>query len=141
MSYRSLRHLFSHLDGTTTDPRSFDGPLGKQLSNCEVLEIVAFEPVALNSFPAVDEQDISADQKYLIKIAIGISNGSVSQELAQRKPGPVNHARWLTMASRLLRLSVSTIMPSAALQLIVKFLMKYYIPLWLTIKVENTCSE
>ena len=37
-----LRHLVQHLDGTTTGPRGFQGPIGKALGNCEKLHFVNF---------------------------------------------------------------------------------------------------
>jgi len=30
-----LRHVFALLDGKTSGPKSFDGPIGKQLASCE----------------------------------------------------------------------------------------------------------
>jgi len=38
-----LRHLLIHLDGSTTGPKAFSGPIGKALVNCPTLPVVAFE--------------------------------------------------------------------------------------------------
>jgi hypothetical protein len=37
------RHLLIHLDGSTTGPKAFSGPIGKALVNCPTLPVVAFE--------------------------------------------------------------------------------------------------
>lgn len=42
-----LRHLFQYLDGVTTGPRGYSGPIGKQLANCHNRPGVAFEAVSL----------------------------------------------------------------------------------------------
>lgn len=36
-----LRHLFAHLDGTTSGPTSYTGSIGKTISKCEDLPIVS----------------------------------------------------------------------------------------------------
>ena len=45
MNELPLRHLVKRVDGCTSGPKSFVGPLGKQLANVEQLDIVDFEPI------------------------------------------------------------------------------------------------
>lgn len=37
-----LRHLLLHLDGKTTGPKCFSGPIGSELQKCESMPIVQF---------------------------------------------------------------------------------------------------
>ena len=48
-----LRHLLEHLDGSTTGLRSFFGHIGKALSICQNMSVVAFEKIA-TALPTVD---------------------------------------------------------------------------------------
>ena len=38
-----LRHLFTHLDGTTAGPNAFTGALGKALLSCQSLDVVSLK--------------------------------------------------------------------------------------------------
>ena len=44
-----LRHIFCYLDGGTSGPQAFLGPIGKALKACEELPIIAFEPIEPSS--------------------------------------------------------------------------------------------
>ena len=41
-----LRHLFHFLDGNTSGPRGYVGPIGKFLETCHNLPVINFEPIA-----------------------------------------------------------------------------------------------
>ncbi|CAH0555064.1 unnamed protein product [Brassicogethes aeneus] len=98
-----LRHLFQHLDGLTTGPPEFSGPIGKKLSECDKLQVINVE----SDLPVdVDETELSTDQKYLLQICRAVVSGNVSDSVARRDPGKVSHSRWLTKANRLLRLYI-----------------------------------
>ena len=97
-----LRHLFSNLDGKTSGPRCFTGPIGKLLQNCEMKTIQKFYPIEV-PLVIIDETDLSTDQKYLLEIYEAVSSGRVSEDFGKRSPGSSNHARWLTTANRILR--------------------------------------
>ena len=100
-----LRHLFLHLDGATTGPLGFYGPIGKALNSCVELAVVAFEPVQLSQpLPAVDLGDISTDQQYMRVMCGAVDKADCSVDLALQNPGLLNHSRWLT-TNRILRLS------------------------------------
>ena len=128
-----LRHLFSVLDGKTSGPRCFTGPIGKLLALCETRSIVAFDPI--HSSPLqIERTDLSADQQYLLDIFMAIREGTIPDDLAKRSPGNLNHARWLTTGSRILRLYVSTEDPTDNLRSLAKFVMEVYAPMWFLIK-------
>ena len=40
-----LRHFFQHLDGKTSGPNEFTGPIGKALQSCLADPITFFEPI------------------------------------------------------------------------------------------------
>lgn len=131
-----LRHLFSSLDGKTSGPRCFTGPIGKQLQNCETKVVVSFTPIAALLVTTIDKNDLSTDQKYLHEMHQAVSSGMLSEDLAKRSPGSLNHARWLTTANRILRLYVSVENPCENLKTLVKFVMTVYIPMWFQIKTN-----
>jgi hypothetical protein len=135
-----LRHLFSHFDGRTSGPRCFTGPIGKLLQNCESQPIVEFDPIPAPVIN-IDIADLSSDQKYMLEIYLAVSRGTVSEDLAKKTPGCLNHARWLTMANRLLRVYVSSEDPSNSLKIIANFVMLVYIPMWFAIKYNPTVSS
>ena len=117
-----LRHIFQKLDGVTTGNCSFQGPIGKLIQSCEKMAIVKFKPIVdgegLPQLPSEVLDDLSGDQKYLYNIILSIRQGTVSDDLARKKPGPINHSRWLTLANRVCRLYISTIDPNTNLQMI-----------------------
>lgn len=88
----SLRHLFQHLDGDTTGPTSFSGPIGSQLNKCEKLPVVKFICVQCE-IPEIDRNTLSKDQQYLLDISIAIQSGICPDHLSIREPGPLSHTR------------------------------------------------
>lgn len=135
-----LRHLLQHLDGSTTGPRAFSGPIGKALPLCHLMPIVAFEKISVE-LPSVNLLCLSTDQKYLWEITSAVSCGEFSPALAQRNPGTLNHARWLTMANRVLRLFVSTSKPSEQLTILSTYIVRVYVPMWFSIKSKPSCKD
>ena len=136
-----LRHIIQKLDGGTTGPKAFTGPIGRLLSNCEELPVVDFEPIVFQTCPDLTSVDLSNDQRYLYDMCQAVSSGKCSADLALRKPGPVVHSRWLTTANRLLRLYVATERPSSNLITLVTYVIKVYGPVWFHIKVHSSCTE
>lgn len=63
-----FRHLFQTLDGETTGPKSFSGPIGVQLSKCEKLPVLNFESIECE-IPDIDKNILSKDQQYLLDIS------------------------------------------------------------------------
>lgn len=134
-----LRHLLQTLDGSTSGPRAFSGTLGKALSTCEILPVVAFEKIPTD-MPCVTSDDLSTDQRYLWEICHAVSNGQCSLALSTRNPGTMSHSRWLTTANRLLRLYIATDLPSPHLVTLVTYVMRVYAPSWFRIKMKPSCT-
>lgn len=135
-----FRHLFLHLDGDTTGPKSFSGPIGKKLAGCEKLPLVSFERVDC-PIPQVDRKVLSKDQLYLFHISAAINSGTISEDLATRNPGPISHSRWLTTANRILRLYVSLEKPSYEIRQLINFILKCYMPIWFKIKTSKNFTD
>jgi hypothetical protein len=134
-----LRHLFTHLDGTTAGPNAFTGALGKALSSCQYLDVVKFEAIDGDLPTITDFTSLSKDQRYLYEMCLAVRSGTISKNLSTREPGKVAHSRWLTTANRLLRLYVSTSEPSRSLFTLVQYVIKVYAPLWFEIKLKPQC--
>ena len=83
------------------------------------LPVVKFEKVSgkVNDMSDDVVRELSSNQQYLYSISKAVQNGVVSEQLAVCSPGNYNHARWLTLANRILRLYVSTQAPTDALNL------------------------
>lgn len=135
-----FRHLFQTLDGDTTGPKSFSGPIGTQLSKCEKLPVVNFECVECE-IPDIDRKVLSKDQQYLLDISSAIKSGSCPEDLSVREPGPLSHSRWLTLANRVLRLYISIGNPTDNHKTIVFFILKSYMPVWFHIKKSKYFTD
>ncbi|GBN99529.1 hypothetical protein AVEN_62826-1 [Araneus ventricosus] len=100
-----LRHLLNSLDGATTGPKEFCRPIGKAIETCEELPLAPFSSISVENMPHnIDRMVLSNDQQYLYDICPAISRVECYSELALRKPSAVAHSRWLTIASRILKL-------------------------------------
>ena len=102
-----FRAVFCNIDGTTKSPNHFAGPMGKTAEkNHDSLSVVNFQsiksPVEDMHFSDEVIKDLSSDQRLMYEHIIGISSGNMDLRFAHRRIGPVNHARWLTLAIRLL---------------------------------------
>ena len=130
-----LRHLIKRLDGDTDSGTGFKGPIGRQLPGCELLPVVEFEAIQSETIGIdTDAYKLSNDQEYLLQIYRAVASGSCPENLSLKKPGNINHSRWLTTASRILRLYISTENPSDVLKTLVKYIMNVYVPNWFDIK-------
>jgi hypothetical protein len=138
-----LRHLLHHLDGQTTGPRGFSGPIGKKLELCEKLPVIVFKSIDTN-LPEIHERiikDLSTDQKYMYQMVKAIASGNCSIDLATRDPGRISHSRWVTTANRLLRLYISTENPTDELVTLVTYVMRVYASMWFHIKIKPSCEN
>ncbi len=129
-----------HLDGPTSGPRAFGGPIGKVLGNCQTLPVVLFDQIEV-VLPIVILKDLSTDQQYLWEMCEAISKGECSPDLSKRNPGALNHSRWVTTANRVLRLYVACEEPSINLKHLVTYIVKVYGPLWFTIRMHPSCKD
>lgn len=120
-----MSHLLEHVDGPTTGPRAFSGPIGKVLSKCEQLPISVFEKIKVN-LPEVNNRELTINQQYLWEITNAVSNGHCPLALSKREPGKLNHSRWLTTANHLLRLYVANADPSDSLKTLARYVVTVY---------------
>jgi len=114
-----FRHLCQKLIGQ--NPNLWKGEIGQSLCSCEHLPVskMGFQAITDdNPLPDIDFDEISCDQAYLYRIMAAIRSGTISDDLLREQPGPPSHARWLTIASRVCRLYVSTESPSPELCLL-----------------------
>lgn len=136
-----MRHCFLELDGATTGPKLFSGPIGKQLVGVEKTAINSFKNFFSDDLPVLTQSvinDLSEDQKYLYKICHAIQKGSIEAGLTMSSPGTLVHSRFLTTANRVLRLYVSKKAPSAKLRSLANFIVTVYAPMWFKIKTNDS---
>lgn len=140
-----FRAVFKHLDGYTKTPTAFNGPIGNLCGRdfheqpqveftklCGPLNEMTFSEDLLN--------DLSCDQRLLFEYVLGISKGKVNTRFASWKIGPLNHARWLTLAIRLMCLWTRGAYPPELhnkLYQIIKFIVEVYAVSWFEIKRNN----
>ena len=144
-----FRAIFKLMDGTTRSPTTFIGPLGKLCgNNYQDRPQVEFPRISgsLDNFQLTAEEieDLSCDQRLLLEYALGISRGEVDPRYAAWKIGPLNQARWLTLAIRLMCLWTRGVYPyelSDKLQKIVKCIVEVYSVSWFEIKRDNKFSN
>lgn len=135
-----LRHLFIHIDGSTSGPQTFSREIGQQLGNCEKKSVVQFQPIAAELLE-LSTCDMSSDQKYLYRMVSAVITGIFPEDLGNKSPGKMSRARWLTRANRILRLYVSTETPSENLTILATYIVNVYAPTWFFIKTHPTCKD
>lgn len=127
-----LRAVVTYFFGDTIGPGKYIGKINSDINNCHTFKIVKFMKVSLNNMPScVEAFDLSVlnnDQKHLYELSKAVATGIVTDNLANRKPGDLSDPRWTALASRLLRLYVSTETPSLKLIGLVHFIQKVYVP-------------
>jgi hypothetical protein len=136
-----FRHIFDELDGGfgTSGPNSFKGELGKEVAgDIHLRDVVTFEPIesSLEDIPEDIFKGLSRDQQLLFKYAKAIIAGTVPVSLKDQKPGPLCHARWLTLALRDMILYTRTSSPSEPLIKTVKFIVQVYVVMWFKISKD-----
>lgn len=144
-----FRAVFKFLDGSTKSPTAFSGPLGKLcVIDHQDLPQVKFRtlsgPLDDIQFPDDTLTDLSTDQRLLLEYIRGISSGTVDPRFAAWKIGPVNHARWLTLAIRLMCVWTRGVCPPELqdeLYHAVKFIVEVYAVSWFEIKKDNEFSN
>ena len=132
------------MDGKSTTPGKFSGPIGQELSK-EIWKKppVEFEPVPCEVFdiPEDIKQDLSTDQKLLYDYWKAISTGHLPEDVMSKKAGELFHARWLTLAIRVLMFYTRAEKPSQNLKILVDFIVKFYAPFWFRIKRSKNFTE
>ena len=137
-----LKAIFKKLDGGTSGPRSFSGPIGQECnSNIHLRQQIFFNPIETevntNFIPDNVLNDLSSDQRLLFEYCKGVGSGKVEEKWAAWKIGPLNHARWLTLAIRILCLYTRQLQPSLTLKKLVHYIVKVYAPTWFRIKASS----
>lgn len=144
-----FRKLLEVLDGKTIGPKTSSGQIASMLDfDPQHKPILDFTPVSGRVTNVEDHvmHELSTDQLYLLRVCLLIQRGFTASDnyisfLQSAQPGQICHARWLTKASRLLRLYACEEHPSENLQRIVKFILNFYAPSWFHIKSHPTCQE
>lgn len=135
-----LRHLVRYLDGNTSGPLSFTGPIGKLIETCERLPVVRYEKIEVD-LPEVNLKELSTDQNYLYQICTAISTGNCPSNLANKSPGKLSHARWLTTANRILRAYIAIKNPSPSLKILTEYILRVYAKVWFLVKTVPFCTS
>ena len=101
-----LRHVFQNLDGVTSGPDSFSGPIARQLNGAvSEWKVVKFKSIPNPKFPVIPNSlmdDLSSDQYYAHRICSAVMLGSVDANLEFLEIGGLNHSLWLTLRCRIL---------------------------------------
>ena len=139
-----LRHVFITLDGRPTAPDAFSVPVGKSLSDrVSAWGVAKFKTLRNPSFPFLSNaviDNLSTDQFYAYRICWSVISGDVDEYLKLLEVGPLYHARWLTLACRILRLYVLKKKPSKTFSLLANFCINVYFPSWFETKFKNSIS-
>ena len=137
-----FRHLFCHCDGGygTSGPDSFKGPLGQSCArnNIHEMDVVDFRKIPSNLLELKEPvvKQLSRDQNLLYRYIKAIDSGVLPDNLVGQVPGPPCHARWLTLAVRLMILYTRTAVPCCGLNKVVKYIVQVYGPSWFAIKCK-----
>ncbi|XP_065649532.1 uncharacterized protein LOC136078212 [Hydra vulgaris] len=134
-----LRHIICELDGSTNGPKSYKGLIGDAASHQTLHKqlLVEFVPIYSEIELFVRSEvisDLTADQRKLYEYCVGISKGFISKKFLSKQPGPIFHARWLTLALRIMMVYVRTNKPSSELLVITKYIVQVYCVMWFAIK-------
>lgn len=145
-----FREVFKIVDGPTSGPSGFKGPVGSELKfdPCH-LPIADFKAVRgqMEDMPDEITADLSEDQKYLLRACLTVQQGKDAANpedikfLETASPGLLSHARWLTCANRTLRLYMGTENASEELLKLVAFIVLVYAPSWFKIKSHPSCTD
>ena len=80
-----LRHVFIDIDGTTTSPDKFSGPIGSNIAGCvSDWEVNDFRPIRKPTFPYLPNHlvnDFSSDQYYAYRICWCVILGEIDENI------------------------------------------------------------
>ncbi|KAL5251758.1 hypothetical protein ACHWQZ_G014793 [Mnemiopsis leidyi] len=140
-----FRHYFTSLDGVTTGPNSFSGPIGTLAAGqLHLLKPRKFTPLQCPDFSKLPDdvlRKLSWDQKVLYRHVVAVQSGTLPPELASTEIGPVCHSRWITFQSRILRLFMSSGVLKSVLPKLRKlaiYVLNIYFPMHMNIKYESS---
>ena len=135
-----LKHLFEKLDGPTSGPESYTGPLGKLIGGKGLVRtpLVNFEPIP-TKIEEVDYDLDNNDTKLFYRLSFFVSEGHGSRFCSafNEKPGKVTPARWVTCGSNQLMLFCQTEYPTNNQKKLIKFIQGCYGPMLYLVKQYN----
>lgn len=136
-----LRHLIQFIDEKQVD-QTRDLTIDKQLEECETFPMVSFTPISTKSLiDDINSEDLSSEQKYFLDICRVVSQGNCPPEFLNRTPGKNSHSGWLTTASKIIRLYITTEETSEELTVLATFIARMYAPMWFGIKQKSSIEE
>ena len=140
-----LRHVFQNLDGRTSGPDSFSGPIGRQLNDAvSEWKVVKFKSIPNPKFSVIPNSlmdDLSSEQYYGYRTYSAVFLGSVDANLEFLEVGGLNHSCWLTLGCCILQFYVAQEKPTSNLSTLAEFLIKVYFPGWFQIKFNNKITH
>lgn len=125
-----LRNFFKIKDGNTEGPSQFAGPIGRIITNKSTLKersLINFKAIDAENLPEVDVKSLSRDQQYLHQMFTAIKTGIMTDSLFKASLPTVHHARFMNLASAILRYYVTEPKPTKELLDVVNFIMKVII--------------
>ena len=136
-----MKHMLELWDnGPSNDKTKFTaGPLGVQVQNLSknLKAFVEYLPMPDCEIPVPDKELLkNNDIRNFYLLGFMIITGIPNNKLLNIKLPPISKARWYTFAIRLLRLYVQTTNPSIQLTKCVRFILKFYLNLSLTVKMS-----
>lgn len=130
LQWFSLGHLINIIDGKITVPASLKDLIGSKLNDCDKFPIVEFEKIQSEEL-VVTTSDLSADQKYLLKIYTTATSVHCPDDVARVNPGKIHHTCRITTANRIPRLMCQKMN-------IVHYIIRVYISVWFQIKWKTS---
>ena len=97
-----LKHLFEFLDGMTSGPTSFKGPIGKAINeDLRLLPIPNFQPLngCVYKLPDIIISELSTNQYFLYHIYMTVQHGPeylLYHNVTSNSPGSLNQGNGLT---------------------------------------------
>ena len=94
-------------------------------------QVVKFKPFSSIEFPQLPKEGIenlSSVEFYVYQICWALISGNLNNDLAQLEVGGLSHARWLTLACRILRYYTSQANPGKTSGILVEFCLKVSFP-------------
>ena len=130
-----LRHLIELIDGKSSGPGSYKGPIMKELVECRktgyklpVTKFEKMEEIVLIEIPDELYKSLNNDCKQLYEHWVAIKTGKVPPSLEKKTPADFHQARWLTTAINILWLYERKPNPSVQLVKLTKIIVLAYIP-------------
>ncbi|KAI2796669.1 hypothetical protein BLOT_015680 [Blomia tropicalis] len=127
----------------------YRGELGELISSDDLhlMDVVDFKQIHTNFSDYQNETgEIRDDQDLLLSLTIGVikKDNQLLNRVKNYKIGKIGQARWLTTATRILRVYISELNPSEDLIQLTEFVVKIYGPIYFKIRLNpymSNCSQ